>query len=38
MGTEPQLKFYNTLTREKVDFKPIDRENVRLYVCGPTGL
>jgi cysteinyl-tRNA synthetase len=36
MGTEPQLKFYNTLTREKVDFKPIDRENVRLYVCGPT--
>ncbi|MBB5572013.1 MULTISPECIES: cysteine--tRNA ligase [Rhizobium] len=36
MGTEPHLKFYNTLTREKVDFKPIDRENVRLYVCGPT--
>ncbi|MDL2399964.1 cysteine--tRNA ligase [Rhizobium mayense] len=36
MGTEPQLKFYNTLTREKVDFQPIDRENVRLYVCGPT--
>ncbi|QND50047.1 cysteine--tRNA ligase [Rhizobium lusitanum] len=36
MGTEPQLKLYNTLTREKVDFQPIDRENVRLYVCGPT--
>ncbi|AVA20947.1 cysteine--tRNA ligase [Rhizobium sp. CB3171] len=36
MGTEPHLKFYNTLTREKVDFQPIDRENVRLYVCGPT--
>ncbi|NTG40561.1 cysteine--tRNA ligase [Rhizobium rhizogenes] len=36
MGTESQLKLYNTLTREKVDFQPIDRENVRLYVCGPT--
>ncbi|MFK0163758.1 cysteine--tRNA ligase [Rhizobium sp. NPDC090279] len=36
MGAELQLKFYNTLTREKVDFRPIDRENVRMYVCGPT--
>ena len=36
MGAAPQLKFYNTLTREKVDFQPIDRENVRMYVCGPT--
>ncbi len=36
MGAEPQLKFYNTLTREKVDFQPIDRDNVRMYVCGPT--
>ncbi len=36
MGAEPQLKFYNTLTREKVDFQPIDRNNVRMYVCGPT--
>ncbi|SCB14931.1 cysteine--tRNA ligase [Rhizobium hainanense] len=36
MATEPQLKFYNTLTREKVDFQPIDRNNVRMYVCGPT--
>lgn len=30
------LKFYNTLTRDKVDFEPIDPDNVRLYVCGPT--
>ena len=36
MAAEPQLKFYNTLTREKVDFQPIDRGNVRMYVCGPT--
>ncbi|MGE8103437.1 cysteine--tRNA ligase [Allorhizobium sp. NPDC080224] len=30
------LKLYNTLTREKVDFEPIDPDNVRMYVCGPT--
>ncbi|MEP6357236.1 MAG: cysteine--tRNA ligase [Hyphomicrobiales bacterium] len=30
----PQL--YNTLTRNKAAFSPIDPENVRLYVCGPT--
>jgi len=36
MAAEPRLKFYNTLTREKVDFQPIDRNNVRMYVCGPT--
>lgn len=30
------LRFYNTLTRQKDDFQPIDAKNVRLYVCGPT--
>jgi len=30
------LKLYNTLTRDKVEFTPIDPENVRMYVCGPT--
>jgi cysteinyl-tRNA synthetase len=30
------LKLYNTLTRNKVDFTPIDPKNVRMYVCGPT--
>ncbi|WP_319519983.1 cysteine--tRNA ligase [uncultured Martelella sp.] len=30
------LKLYNTLTREKQVFEPIDPENVRMYVCGPT--
>ena len=30
------LRLYNTLTREKAEFHPIDPENVRMYVCGPT--
>lgn len=30
------LRFYNTLTRRKDSFVPIDPTNVRLYVCGPT--
>src|SRR5690242_3567079 len=31
-----KLRFTNTLTRTKEDFVPIDRGNVRMYVCGPT--
>lgn len=31
-----RLKLYNTLTREKSEFQPIDAKNVRMYVCGPT--
>ena len=30
------LRLYNTLTREKSVFEPIDVSNVRMYVCGPT--
>ncbi len=30
------LRIYNTLTRKKEDFVPIDPMNVRMYVCGPT--
>jgi len=30
------LKLYNTLTRTKEVFAPLDPKNVRLYVCGPT--
>ena len=33
---EAQLRLYNTLTRRKEDFAPIDPRAVRLYVCGPT--
>ena len=31
-----QLHLYNTLTRKIEPFDPIDRTNVRMYVCGPT--
>ena len=30
------LRLYDTLTREKRTFVPLDPLNVRLYVCGPT--
>jgi len=30
------LRLYNTLTRGKEDFVPLDPANVRMYVCGPT--
>ena len=30
------LKLYDTRRREKREFSPIDPENVRMYVCGPT--
>ncbi|MGH6801491.1 MAG: cysteine--tRNA ligase, partial [Methylocella sp.] len=30
------LRLYNTLTRQKEIFAPIDAANVRLYACGPT--
>ena len=31
-----ELKLYDTLTREKRPFVPIDPQRVRIYVCGPT--
>ena len=30
------LKLYNSLSRTKETFQPIDQDHVRMYVCGPT--
>ena len=31
-----EIRLYNTATRSKEVFEPIDAQNVRMYVCGPT--
>src|SRR5882757_8297578 len=31
-----ELRLYDTLTKEKRPFVPLDPSNVRMYVCGPT--
>src|SRR5215467_3877763 len=37
MGLRPmELRLYDTLTREKRPFVPLDPNRVRMYVCGPT--
>ena len=30
------IKLHNTLTKAKEEFAPLDKDNVRMYVCGPT--
>ncbi|WP_439525431.1 cysteine--tRNA ligase [Roseovarius mucosus] len=30
------IKLHNTRTRRKEEFTPLDKDNVRMYVCGPT--
>lgn len=30
------MKIYNTLTRKKEEFKPLDPSEIKIYVCGPT--
>ncbi|MGA8264543.1 MAG: cysteine--tRNA ligase, partial [Ignavibacteriaceae bacterium] len=30
------LKIYNTLTRQKEEFKPLNPPDVHFYMCGPT--
>ena len=36
MSEANKLKLYNTLTRKKEEFKPIHKEYVGIYSCGPT--
>src|ERR1700754_2656038 len=36
MNSQLELRLYDTLTREKRPFVPIDPARVRMYVCGPT--
>ncbi len=31
-----EIKFYNTLTKEKQIFKPIEEKTIKIYSCGPT--
>ena len=33
---ETRMKIYNTLTRKKEEFVPIEECKVKMYVCGPT--
>lgn len=30
------IRLYNSLTREKEDFVPLDQDHVKMYACGPT--
>ena len=30
------MKLYNTLTRRKEEFVPVEKGKVKMYVCGPT--
>ena len=30
------MKIYNTLTRKKEEFQPLEEGKVKMYVCGPT--
>ncbi len=30
------MKIYNTLTKKKEEFEPIEKNKVKMYVCGPT--
>ena len=30
------IRIYNTLTKKKEDFIPLEEGKVRMYVCGPT--
>ena len=31
-----KIRLHNSKTRRKEEFRPLEKENVRMYVCGPT--
>jgi cysteinyl-tRNA synthetase len=33
---EPQLRFYNSLTKKRERFRPLSKKKVTFYACGPT--
>lgn len=34
--TKTTIRLYNSLTRQKEDFVPLDKSHVKMYACGPT--
>jgi cysteinyl-tRNA synthetase len=36
MTNKPVIRLRNSMTRKTEDFTPIDENNVRMYLCGPT--
>ena len=36
MGRKMSIRLYNTLTRKKEEFIPVEPGKVKMYVCGPT--
>jgi len=30
------MQIYNTLTKEKEEFKPLKQDKIKVYFCGPT--
>jgi cysteinyl-tRNA synthetase len=34
--TQQKIRFFNTLTRRKEEFKPLEQGKVKMYTCGPT--
>jgi cysteinyl-tRNA synthetase len=35
-SAKPSLRLYNTMTRQKEEFRPLHRNRVTCYACGPT--
>jgi cysteinyl-tRNA synthetase len=36
ISTQSRICFFNTLTRKKENFKPLEEKKVKMYTCGPT--